>query len=501
MTELRPESDSASPYGDSYGDTGAFEAAVGRLDDPLNDPLPGQASPQVPRQVPGQASGQAPGLVPEQSNGQLPGRQGSPWFRPREEPEPGPGAASQSTSYGQGYAAKQQGQEYAPSPEGGQSYTTAEAWRIVARTPAPEAYAAPADATAPDTPADPVAPAVRRFAEVPFDDKPFGDEPFDSETVALRVAEPRAGGRGAAGSPESGPPQDGGRAARRRAAKQRGGRRARGRRPAHGAAATASAATASAATASAATASAAAVTAPRSRVEARRQARARKDPPGVIASRAIGETFITLGVLMLLFVTYQLWYTNILAQQEAGGAANNLQNRWDEGGEGDRKPDAFSPGQGFAIMYIPKLDVKVPIAEGIDKQKVLDRGMVGHYSKGRLKTAMPWQKGNFAVAGHRNTHGEPFRYINRLKPGDEIIVETQSTYYTYEMASILPQTSPRNIDVIEPVPPGSGFTKPGRYITLTTCTPEFTSTYRMIVWGRMADERPRSEGKPDALVA
>ena len=54
--------------------------------------------------------------------------------------------------------------------------------------------------------------------------------------------------------------------------------------------------------------------------------------------------------------------------------------------------------------------------------------------------------------------------------------------------------------MIDPVPPGSGFTEPGRYITLTTCTPEFTSKYRMIVWGKMVEERPRSKGKPDALV-
>lgn len=68
------------------------------------------------------------------------------------------------------------------------------------------------------------------------------------------------------------------------------------------------------------------------------------------------------------------------------------------------------------------------------------------------------------------------------------------------MTSVLPQTSPSNISVIEPVPVGSGFDKPGRYLTLTTCTPEFTSTYRLIVWGKMVDERPRSEGKPKALV-
>ncbi|MFD9211934.1 class E sortase [Streptomyces sp. NPDC059544] len=237
--------------------------------------------------------------------------------------------------------------------------------------------------------------------------------------------------------------------------------------------------------------------APLSRVEARRAARAAKDSPAVIASRAFGELFITIGVLMLLFVTYQLWWTNILAGQQANAAASKIQDEWAKG----RAPGAFEPGQGFAIMHIPKLDVVVPIAEGIDKQAVLDRGMVGHYAEGRLKTAMPEDKqGNFAVAGHRNTHGEPFRYINQLTQGDPIVVETQDTYYTYEMRSILPQTSPSNVAVIAPVPAGSGFTGPGRYITLTTCTPEFTSTYRMIVWGKMVDERPRSKGKPDALV-
>ncbi|CAM5732979.1 hypothetical protein SBADM41S_00604 [Streptomyces badius] len=270
-------------------------------------------------------------------------------------------------------------------------------------------------------------------------------------------------------------PAPGGRAERRRAAKGRGRRR-----PAPAAGQSAPAA------------------APMSRVEARRAARAAKDSPAVIASRAVGEVFITLGVLMLLFVTYQLWWTNIRADQIAGKETSRIQDAW---ANGDRKPGVFAPGEGFAIMHIPKLDVVAPIAEGIDKEKVLDRGMIGHYGEGKLKTAMPSDKqGNFSVAGHRNTHGEPFRYINKLKPGDPIVVETRDAYYTYEMASILPQTSPSNISVIEPIPVGSGFTKPGRYLTLTTCTPEFTSTYRLIVWGKMVDERPRSEGKPDALV-
>ncbi|GHB24766.1 class E sortase [Streptomyces viridiviolaceus] len=302
----------------------------------------------------------------------------------------------------------------------------------------------------------------------------------DDETVALRIADPP--GRTAGETAQSAsPPPGGGRAARRKAAKRRHGRRGGSRR------------------ATGAGEPEEAPKAPLSRVEARRQARARKPGAAVIASRAIGEVFITTGVLMLLFVTYQLWWTNVRAQAQADKAASSLQDDW---ADGKRNPGTFEPGQGFALLHIPKLDVVVPIAEGIDSKKVLDRGMVGHYAEGALKTAMPDAKtGNFGLAGHRNTHGEPFRYINKLQPGDPIVVETQDEYFVYKMASILPVTSPSNVSVLDPVPEQSGFTGPGRYITLTTCTPEFTSKYRMIVWGKMVEERPRSKGKPDALVS
>ncbi|MGW1667526.1 class E sortase [Streptomyces sp. NPDC002324] len=311
--------------------------------------------------------------------------------------------------------------------------------------------------------------------------------PIDEETVALRVEEARR----IAATAESIPPSavTAGRAARRKAARRHG--RHGGPTSTHGASRAAQGPDQPLGAAPQASA-------PLSRIEARRAARAQKPSAGVIASRVIGEVFITTGVVMLLFVTYQLWWSNIRAHQQAGREATSLQEEWKSG---KRAPGAFEPGQGFAILHIPKLDVVVPIAEGISKSKVLDRGMVGHYDANSIKTAMPEDKtGNFGVAGHRNTHGEPFRYINRLKPGDPIVVETQDTYYVYDMASILPVTPPSNVSVLNAVPPGSGFTKPGRYITLTTCTPEFTSKYRMIVWGKMVEERPRSEGKPDALV-
>ncbi|MEU0677908.1 class E sortase [Streptomyces sp. NPDC006172] len=345
--------------------------------------------------------------------------------------------------------------------------------------------------------------------------------PLDDETVALRIPRPSEPGFGGDSSSASAGPTAssapgspaGGRAARRKAAKARHGRHGGAAGPAGqsgppgppGQAGSAvrdgegdGAREAARDGARHGARQESRPERPLSRVEARRQARARKPSAAVLASRAIGEVFITSGVLMLLFVTYQLWWTNVRAHAQADRAASSLQDDW---ANGKRNPGTFSPGQGFAILHIPRLDVVVPIAEGISNKKVLDKGMVGHYGEDALKTAMPDAKtGNFGLAGHRNTHGEPFRYINRLQPGDAIVVETQNDYFVYKMTSSLPVTPPSNVSVLEPVPPDSGFTGPGRYITLTTCTPEFTSKYRLIVWGKMVEERPRSKGKPDALI-
>lgn len=73
----------------------------------------------------------------------------------------------------------------------------------------------------------------------------------------------------------------------------------------------------------------------------------------------------------------------------------------------------FAPGKGFAIIHVPKIGLVDPIAEGTDTTTVLDHGLVGHYTG----TAMPSDAtGNFAVAGHRTTHGQPFRKLAQLSP-------------------------------------------------------------------------------------
>ncbi|MFJ8791119.1 class E sortase [Streptomyces sp. NPDC102462] len=236
-----------------------------------------------------------------------------------------------------------------------------------------------------------------------------------------------------------------------------------------------------------------------------------------------GEALVTVGVVLLLLVVHQMWWTNREARQGAERKAQALEREWGAGGLADlgtvpAAPTASSapsaspsgagerqrsytvagasrPGrsQAYAVLTIPRLGLRVPVAEGVDRRGVLDKGYVGHYPG----TQQPGQAGNFALAGHRNTHGEPFRRLPRLRAADTIQVETGAATYTYAVDTILPRTSARDAGVLRPVPrsvvrPGYGYAEPGYYITLTTCTPEFTSRYRMVVWGKLQSMRPRS---------
>ncbi|MEU5297330.1 class E sortase [Streptomyces umbrinus] len=240
------------------------------------------------------------------------------------------------------------------------------------------------------------------------------------------------------------------------------------------------------------------------------------------------EILVTLGVVLMLLVVHQLWWTNRQAREGAERKVQALEQEWagegdggsvsdrgsttpgdgDSDSDGDRAgaglrsaPDSASAtnptprprwAQAYAILTIPRLGLRVPVAEGISKANVLNKGYVGHYPG----TAQPGRDGNFALAGHRNTHGEPFRYINRLRRGDRIEVETPAAVYTYVVDRTLAQTSAGDGGVIREVPrsevrPSYGYTDPGYYLTLTTCTPEYTSKYRLVVWGKLGFMRPR----------
>jgi sortase A len=217
---------------------------------------------------------------------------------------------------------------------------------------------------------------------------------------------------------------------------------------------------------------------------------------------------ITLGAFLALFVVYTLWWTNVVADKQAQQETNSIEQQLHQdqvatpakpGQTPAPVPTTFKPSQGFGLMTIPAIDKRnIPIMEGTDKATVLDKGAVGHYDD--PQTAMPWDPvGNFAVAAHRRTHAEPFRYINKLSPGDHVVVETAKGWFVYQLDKELPQTDPTNLGVIAPIPKGGPYTKPGRYITLTTCTPEWASTYRLIWWGHLERVDPLNGPPPPEL--
>ncbi|MFC9618517.1 class E sortase [Streptomyces sp. NPDC056930] len=247
-----------------------------------------------------------------------------------------------------------------------------------------------------------------------------------------------------------------------------------------------------------------------------------------VAARGLwtgAEVMVTLGFVLLLLVVHQLWWTNRQARADAQHKVQALEREWGEpqgqppeqprqpqgpgggtGSSGESGPGASGGGssggrtappvprwdQAYAVIRIPRLGLTAPVAQGISKRGVLDKGYVGHYPR----TAQPGQAGNFALAGHRNTHGEPFRYINRLRRGDRIDVETRDAVYTYTVDRTLGQTGAGDGGVIAAVPrsnvkPHAGYSTAGSYVTLTTCTPEFTSRYRLVVWGKLTGVRAR----------
>ncbi|WP_175408962.1 class E sortase [Streptomyces sp. TRM64462] len=208
--------------------------------------------------------------------------------------------------------------------------------------------------------------------------------------------------------------------------------------------------------------------------------RARSRIAGAIS--VFGELLITAGVLMGLFVVYSLWWTNVLADREAGKQSDAIRDSW---AQTDTGPGALDTKDGIGFLHVPAMNNGEVLVKKGTGDDVLNHGVAGYYTD-PIKSALPQDKsGNFTLAAHRDGHGAKFHNIHKIKFGDSIVFETKDTWYVYKVYKTLPQTSKYNVEVLQPVPEQSGKTKPGRYITLTTCTPILTSDYRYIVWGEL----------------
>ena len=238
-----------------------------------------------------------------------------------------------------------------------------------------------------------------------------------------------------------------------------------------------------------------------------------------------GELLVTAGVLVLLFVAWQLWGTGLATARAQHSLSDELEQRWSttnrgasgpaagtgstapgsgvtgtgsggtgSGGTGpagsvaavDPGPPLAAPAEGDALarLVIPAMDLDLVVVQGTELAD-LARGP-GHYPA----SVMPGQVGNFAVAGHRTTHGAPFFRIAELHAGDPVVVQTATRVFTYRVSSH-EVVAPDDVAVVAPVPDSPGTAPTAAVLTLTSCNPKYSARQRWVVHARLASVQAR----------
>ena len=209
----------------------------------------------------------------------------------------------------------------------------------------------------------------------------------------------------------------------------------------------------------------------------------------------VGLLLVAAGLAMLGYVGWQMYGTTWVAKRDQHATVERTLRQWEAQPVTVKRAGPVPKGQATALVRIPAFgkDYVVPVYDGTSDE-VLARGY-GHFES----AAAPGGVGNYALAAHRITHGEPLRRMPDLRPGDDVVIETRTATYTYVL-----DTDPNDLVVdftqgwvVDPLPknPGGGVQpsqKPGqRLITLTTCAELFHTDERMIAFGHLVRTTPK----------
>jgi sortase A len=209
--------------------------------------------------------------------------------------------------------------------------------------------------------------------------------------------------------------------------------------------------------------------------------------------RVSGEACLTIGVVVALFFGYLLWGSGLRADQAQRQFSAQLEHAWHvpaPAGLSARMPAdpiQLVTGQPFAFIRIPAFGAhwRFTIIQGTALAQL-------DVSPGHVPgTQLPGQVGNFAVAGHRVTAGNPFWSLPSLTTGDQVYIDTRYVTYTYRVVGKPRWVLPTDLAVLDPVPGSPDAAPTRRLITLITCDPAWTGTHRVIVTGVLSAVSPR----------
>ena len=216
------------------------------------------------------------------------------------------------------------------------------------------------------------------------------------------------------------------------------------------------------------------------------------------ALRGLGQTLMTLGVVVLLFCAYELWVTGLVTAREQDRLRDDLTAAWAEPvarpQPGDPEPVAYTAGDAFALLHVPSLEGYDPwvVVEGVSVADL--KNGPGHIPD----TALPGELGNVVLSGHRTTYGAPFERFGDLTDGHVVVLETREGWFTYTIRerSIV---APTAVEVTYPVPGDADAEPTERLLTLTTCHPKYSARQRLILQAELTETTEREDGPPAAL--
>lgn len=220
----------------------------------------------------------------------------------------------------------------------------------------------------------------------------------------------------------------------------------------------------------------------------------------------LGEVLLTLGVLVLLFVAWQVWWVSREATSAAAATVTDLQRQFTgpaatahpspQGRAGTAVANTdLATGTPFGLITVPRFgNGPQPLLQGTAIAQ-LDRG-VGHDAQ----SALPGQLGNFATAGHRDTYSHPYNRIDTLQRGDAIVAEVKDGWAIYRVDRHR-VVQPTQVEVFAPVPDRPGERPTEAWMTLIACEPHWTAQRRWVVHAKLVEWVPRTAQQPTAAAA